>query len=176
MVESPGSSEPRGAPPGVRRALGRRGAVVLVGILGGVEMELLRGVEDLPQQDHAQFCISLPTLLGKTKGYKKNWLLAVHSARNRQAQRRGQQADPQAETLTRQDIRNWIKTDRWRHWKSHNSWHRYRPFCALQKQNFKCLQCFVCIFNRVLRRVWLGIDLAFLVSSDLKHILCSTFP
>ena len=35
MVESPGSSEPRGAPPGVRRALGRRGAVVLVGLLGG---------------------------------------------------------------------------------------------------------------------------------------------
>ena len=81
-----------------------------------LENELMRGVENLPPQDRGSFCISLPSLLGRSKGFKKNWLEAVHSARSRQATREDQLVDPTTVTLSRQDIRNWFGSNRWRHW------------------------------------------------------------
>ena len=77
-----------------------------------VERERLRGMENLPPCDRGHFTVSFPTLLGRSVQCKKNWLEAVHFARNRQAQREGQEADAMDQTHSRQDIRNWIETTR----------------------------------------------------------------
>jgi hypothetical protein len=72
--------------------------------------EKLRGIEDLPPRDRSPFSQPLAALLNKSVATKQAWIDTVTSTRNRQACRRSEAADAQADSDSRNTIIQWSRT------------------------------------------------------------------
>ena len=77
-----------------------------------VAMEFARGPADLPPQDSSHFSLPLIVLLKKHQDYKKQWLVNVTSARNRQARGRSEAEDAVAASKAHSAVLHWCKTGR----------------------------------------------------------------